>query len=82
MDPYQIVFDRGSDKDIMQYILNEGIDRASLVGFFLDFLPVPPRLADVFPQISDIAEGLGYLHSQDVIHGRLRGVSHRPVHLQ
>lgn len=82
MDPYQVVFDRGSDKDIIQYTLSGGVDRASLVSFLPDSLPVPPRLADVFLQISDVAEGLGYLHSQDVIHGRLRGVSHQLVHLQ
>jgi len=55
MDPYQVVFDQISDKNIMQYTLSEGVDRASL--------------------ILDITEGLGYLHSQSVIHGRLRGAA-------
>lgn len=33
MDPYQVVFDRASVKDIMHYTLNNGVDRASLVPF-------------------------------------------------
>lgn len=81
MDPCQVVFDQVSDKNIIQHTLNNGVDRASLVSFIPDFLPISPRLTNLFPQISDVAEGLGYLHSQNVIHGRLRGVSHR-LHLQ
>lgn len=77
MDPYQVVFDRVSDRDIVQYTLNNGVDRAILVSFISDPFPVPARSTGPFPQISDVAEGLGYLNSQNVIHGRLRGVSHR-----
>ena len=33
----------------MQYTLSNGVDRASLVGFTLDSLPIYPRLVDGFP---------------------------------
>lgn len=52
-DPCQIVFDKISDKDVMQCTLNKDVDRGSLV--------------------SDIAEGLAYLHLKKVVHGRIRG---------
>ena len=77
MDPYQVVFDRVSDNGIAQYTSNDGVDRASLVSLFLDFFPISLGFIDAFLQISDVAEGLGYLHSQNVVHGRLRGVSYR-----
>jgi len=55
MDPYQVIFDQVSDRNIIQYTLGNEVDRASL--------------------IQGIAEGLGYLHSQSVVHGRLRGAA-------
>lgn len=76
MDPYQVVFYGVSDNGIVQYISNNGVDRASLVSLFLDSFPISLGFADVFLQISDVAEGLGYLHSENVVHGRLRGVSY------
>ena len=48
MDPYQVVFDQISDKDIIQHILGDRVDRASLVGFIPDSLLVLPKWADVF----------------------------------
>lgn len=76
MDPYQVVFDGRSDQDIVQYTLGGGVDRGSLVNFITGPLLVHPELADP-SQILDIVEGLEYLHSQNVIHGRLRGVGSR-----
>lgn len=35
MDPYQIVFDQVSNKDVMQYTLREGVDRVNLVSSIL-----------------------------------------------
>jgi serine/threonine protein kinase len=49
IDPYQVVFDRGSDKDTTQYTLNNGVDRASLVSFIPDSLPTPPNLTGAVP---------------------------------
>ena len=77
MVPYQIVFDRVSDNGILQYILNDGVNRTSLVSLLLDSFPISLGFTDVFLQISDIAEGLGYLHSQNIVHGRLRGVGYQ-----
>ena len=38
MDPYQIVFDRVSDKDIVKFTLTEeGVDRVVLVSLFTIF---------------------------------------------
>jgi hypothetical protein len=36
MDPYQVVFDQVSDKDIMEYTSEGGADRASLVSSIPD----------------------------------------------
>ena len=76
MDPYQVVFDRVSDKDITRYTLDGGVDRVSLVSFIQGSRIIHLGLVNSFPQISDIAEGLGYLHSHNIVHGRLRTVSH------
>jgi len=58
-------------------IRSEWRSRSSELGrFHPRSLLIRPPLADVFFQISEIAEGLGYLHSQSVVHGRLRGASH------
>jgi len=43
-----------------------------LVGFIPGF-PIHSAFVSVLPQILDIAEGLEYLHSRNVIHGRLCG---------
>lgn len=32
MDPYQVIFDQVSDKDIMQYTAGEGVDRETLAS--------------------------------------------------
>ena len=81
IDPYQVVFPRVSDKDITQHITDGGVDRVSLVSFIQSSRTTRLGLVNSFPQISDIAEGLGYLHSRNIVHGRLRTVSPHP-HLQ
>lgn len=43
---------------------------------FLVLAPLPHR--DVWHQIFEIAEGIDYLHSRNVVHGDLRGVSQIP----
>ena len=64
-----------SDEDLTSYIKNRPeADKQSLVGI--------PSLGCLVSshhhQLSDIAEGLRYLHSCDVIHGNLEGVRYRP----
>ena len=79
MDPYQIAFDWVSEKDIMKYTLTEeGVDRVVLVSLMVSAILCPSQRAEASFQLSDVAEGLGYLHSQNVVHGRLRGVSYCP----
>ena len=60
--------------DLSEYIRdNPGADRVTLVGV----QPVAHPLsswADSSHQLSQIADGLCYLHSRDVIHGDLKGV--------
>lgn len=47
MDPYQVVFDRVSGIDIVEYASTEqGVDRVVLVSFFTIFvLPCPSKPA-------------------------------------
>lgn len=59
-----------SGSDLPGYIGNNpNADRLSLVRFLSTFRGVLTPL-----QLSDVAEGLSYLHSCDVIHGSLNGV--------
>jgi len=50
MDPYQVVFDRVSDKDIVKYTsTEEGVDRVVLVSPFTIFVsPLSLELAGTF----------------------------------
>ena len=70
-DPLQLVSDRMPGGNLVEYIANNpNADRLGLVS-------VPPLpCADSLPhrQLSDVAEGLNYLHHCSVIHGDLKGV--------
>lgn len=56
---------------LLEYIANRpDVDRLSLVCF----LYTRPRNVLIPRQLSDVAEGLNYLHSHDVVHGALDGV--------
>lgn len=70
-DPFELISDRMPGGDLPGYIANHpNTDRLSLVGepstAFCETLTTR--------QLSDVAEGLNYLHSCDVIHGDLKGV--------
>ena len=57
--------------DLTEYITNNPeAERLRLVG------PLSPSLHETLTpsQLSDVAEGLNYLHSCNVVHGDLKGV--------
>ena len=72
IDPPQLVSDWMYGGDLTEYITSRpNADRLSLVR-------VPPldcTMRSPVYQLSDVAEGLNYLHSCNVIHGDLKGVS-------
>ena len=75
--PYLIVSDRVSDKGVVKYDSTEEGVNCVVFGEFLHGLRVgfcPSWPADTW-FLSDVAEGLGHLHSQNTDHGRLRSVS-------
>lgn len=72
IDPPQLISDLMSGATLTEYIANHSdADRLGLVGdpstAFTTCLP--PH------QLSDVTEGLNFLHSYSVIHGDLKGVS-------
>jgi serine/threonine protein kinase len=71
IDPLELISDWMPGGDLPGYIANHpNVDRLSLVG-----VPYNPLCKTLIPrQLSDVAEGLNYLHSCDVIHGDLKGV--------
>ena len=75
IEPLELISDWMPGGDLPGYIAKHpNADRLSLVG-----TPSTTALCDaVTPhQLSDVAEGLNYLHSCDVIHGDLKGVCDR-----
>ena len=68
--PFQLISNWMSAGDLLEYVkMNPTAKRLSLVGAPFTFIPLLPS-----QQLSDVAEGLCYLHSHDVIHGDLKGV--------
>jgi serine/threonine protein kinase len=71
IDGFQLVSDWMSGGHLLGYIQNNSdADRLGLVG-------IPPlRLSQTYSdyQLSDVAKGLCYLHSCNVVHGDLKGV--------
>lgn len=71
VNPLELISDWMPGGDLPTYIANHpNVDRVSLVG-------TPSTLlsqALIALQLTDVAEGLNYLHSCDVIHGDLKGV--------
>lgn len=71
VEPFQLISDWMSGGDLPQYIRdNPGADRLRLVSVScILYVPCSLRL-----QLSEVANGLSYLHSCNVIHGDLKGV--------
>ena len=78
VDPPQLISDRMPGGDLIEYITGHpDADRRSLVSDFSTLLckTLLPR------QLSDVAEGLNHLHSRNIVHGGLKGVSDRSLSL-
>ena len=71
--PLQIISEWMSGGDLTTHIKsNPHRSRIALVSPSLT--PTPRNVASAFSQLSDVAEGLNYLHQCDVVHGDLKGV--------
>ena len=69
--PFQLISNWMPGGDLLQYVKkNPNTDRLGLVGV-PPLVFIPPSL---LLQLSDIANGLDYLHSRYVVHGDLKGV--------
>jgi len=70
--PLQLISEWMPGGGLAEYIKkNPDADRFGLVGVFLAVF-LYRRLSH--HQLSDVADGLGHLHSRNVIHGDLKGV--------
>ena len=77
MEPLELISDWMSGGDLTRYIAKHpDANKVSLVS-----IPSTVFCATCWTphQLSDVAEGLSYLHSCDVIHGDLKGVRNRSV---
>lgn len=63
--------------DLSENMKNPNVNRRTLVCDTLTYL----FNADASHQLSDVAEGLCYLHSCNVVHGDLKGVGDYRSHL-
>jgi len=69
--PFQLILEWMPGGDLLEYIKDHpSADRLHLVGAYC-FLR---SNADSRSQLLDVAEGLHFLHSRNVVHGDLKGV--------
>ena len=75
----EIVCEWMANGTITEYVRkNPMVDRISLVSGFVPAVTVSFECQ--ISQLWDVADGLHYLHSRNVIHGDLKGVSHSILH--
>ena len=71
LDPLQLVSEWMSGGELRKHLEeHRDVDLVNLVGPILTHF----HIASPSFQLLDIAEGLAYLHSSDIIHGDLKGV--------
>lgn len=70
-EPLQLVSEWMPGGELREYIKN---NRHQNIIKLVSQFPRTPIYASSCPQLLDIAKGLGYLHSHNVIHGDLKGV--------
>jgi len=71
IDPFQLVSIWMSDGELLDHLgRNPDADRPGLVGVPVVML----SHAHSCPKLSNVAEGVRYLHSRNIVHGDLKGV--------
>ena len=79
--PFQIVCDWMENGRITEYVRkNPEVDRVDLVSRPVSTVTISPEC--YISQLWDVADGLHFLHSNKIIHGDLKGVSHPILHSQ
>ena len=78
--PFEIVCDWMENDRITEYVKkNPDVNRVDLVSGFI--LTVTTLCECQILQLWDVVDGIHYLHSCNVIHGDLKGVSHLILHV-
>src|SRR5579872_4614149 len=76
LDPLQLISEWMPGGELPQYIKER--PHASRIGLVGTFVSLIDRRSEPRYQLSDIANGLFYLHSCNIIHGDLKGVRDLP----
>jgi len=70
------------NENINQFLrVHEDANRFELVSSSLEPPQPSPLTVVLFPQLCDVTRGLIYMHGQGMVHGDLKGVSHRNLRL-
>ena len=68
--------------NINQFLtVHKDANRFELVSSSFESPPPSPLTVVLFPQLCDVTRGLIYMHDQGMVHGDLKGVSHRKLRL-